>query len=106
MSAEQIPEQAIETLVDEVERSRREDPDFAVMLAKARAKARGQVYQADRHGPFEVKRPPRQERQKAMAETRIAGDVDALLARFRSRAPGGRHLKAVPSDRLDEVIQR
>lgn len=91
----------------EVDRFRREDPDFPVTLAKARARGRGQPYQPDRHGPFEPKMVPRKERQKRTEEAAIVGDLSALMKRFGERGAGnGRHLKAVPTTRLDEVIQR
>jgi hypothetical protein len=75
-----------------------------VVQAKAIAKARGEAYQPEKHGPFEAKRAPRQERQKAVDEMKIDGDLEGLLARF--RAKGGRHLKAEPRDRVLEVLKR
>lgn len=39
-------------LVDEVLRSIEEDPEFAVTMAKARAKRLGENYNPEKHGPF------------------------------------------------------
>lgn len=43
---------APQVLVGEIVQAQGEDPEFAVSLAKARAKARGENYDPARHGPF------------------------------------------------------
>lgn len=92
-TAEEPPEDAGWQLVDEVERARLEDPSFAIDHAKALAKARGESYTPEKHGPHPRSIVPRMAR---IAETKPLIDVEALLARFNARAP----LKLVPkSDR-------
>lgn len=83
-----------------------ETRDFATIRAMAIAKGRGEKYNPERHGPFDLKAPPKVVRNQDEAAD-PAAELEALLERFRSHGPAtGRHLKAVPSDRLDEVIQR
>lgn len=47
-----------EILVDEVVRAREEDPDFPLIQAKARARARGENYDPEKHGPFSLPAAP------------------------------------------------
>lgn len=84
----------------EEERARKEDPEFAIVLAQKRAMARGEVYNPAIHGPFDMPTAPRQQRvTKAMESVRV--DADAILERFRSK--GGRHLRAIPNAERESV---
>lgn len=74
-------------LVNEVERARLEDPGFAEVKARALAKARQEKYNPAIHGPFDLKKPPRQQRKEAPKPTNIEGELDKLLERFRDRGP-------------------
>lgn len=106
MSAERKPDPAPWTTYAEI---LHEDPEFPVVLAKARAKARGEAYKPEVHGPHGPATPPsQQERQRVEMER---ADAEAafhdLLERFRARgrAPN-RHLRAVPSSADRSSVRR
>lgn len=79
----------------EYERLRSEDPGFPVVLAKAKAKGRGQDYNPKRHDPHEIEtRPPKQ--QRAEAAKKADGSLDdalaAVMERFQAK-PGAHPMR-------------
>lgn len=76
--------------MEEVERIRQaaltDKRDFATIQATAIAKARGENYSQARHGPFDVKRPPRQQRKEAEAK-KTEGNLSEILERFAAKKP-------------------
>lgn len=82
---------------DEVSRLEQEDPEFAVVQAKARAKARGEPYNPAVHGPFERQLAPRL--QKQVEEAQKNGNLQDVISRFMARAQP--RLKLEPPERKD-----
>lgn len=75
-------------LVNEVERARAEDPTFATDMAKAQAKRLGEAYDPPRHGPFDTRLPPRQQReQQRQSSAPAPADFSALLERIEKKGP-------------------
>lgn len=83
-----------------------EDPEFPVLLAKARAKARGEKYDPKRHGPFDANPPPAQHQEAEVVDAEMA--LRELLARFEARGqtPRSRHMRAVPSSADRPSVRR
>lgn len=65
---------------DEVAKARAEDPDFEVTLAKARARARNETYNPERHGPH--KPVPIRKRDTAPEPIKQDGNLSEVIARF------------------------
>ena len=76
-AAEELVPPAPELL--EEQRHRMEDPGFAVIHARARARARGEPYNPELHGPFDVVRKPKRGAEIVEAST---GNLQELIARF------------------------
>lgn len=74
-------------LETEMDRAKREDPRFPEVLARCLAKARGEAYDPKRHGPFDVKKPPRQQRRESSQPESVGGELEAILERFRAKGP-------------------
>lgn len=58
-------------------------PSDPELHARALAKARGEVYDPKKHGPFDYRLPPRQQRKNEPHPT--DADLAALIDRFRAR---------------------
>lgn len=84
---------------DEVAKVEDEDPDFAVIQARARAKARGEAYNPAIHGPFERKLAPRIQRQAE--EANKVGNIQDVINRFMTRIRPQPRLKLEPRERKD-----
>lgn len=77
--------------VSERQRAVQEDPEFGVVLARARAKAKGEAYKPERHGPFEDQPVPRAKRREGSGEI---GDLSEVIGRFMARGDRrSRHMR-------------
>jgi hypothetical protein len=83
------PAPAPAPFVGEAERVRAEDPDFPVVLAKVRARHRGEEFDPEKHMPKEGKRPIDQ------VPKSVEEDLEAIIGRFAQRGRGARHLRAI-----------
>jgi hypothetical protein len=83
------PDPAPAPFVGEAERIRAEDPDFPVVLAKVRARHRGEEFDPEKHMPKEGKRRIDQ------VPKRVEEELEAIIQRFAQRGRGGRHLRAI-----------
>jgi hypothetical protein len=75
--------------VGEAERVRAEDPDFPVVLAKVRARHRGEEFDPEKHMPKEGKRSIDQ------VPKSVEEDLEAIIGRIAQRGRGARHLRAI-----------
>lgn len=100
-AAEQLipPDPRAEELARIRRNAEAETRDFATIRAMAIAKGRGERYNPERHGPFEVKAPPKIVRETD-PETDAEAELEALLDRFRAK---GSRLQAVPNAEREGV---
>lgn len=106
-AAEQLVPAALPSVpnVGEVEKARREDPEFAEVLARARALARNEPYNQELHGPFDVRIKPRRERlQEVIASDGQPEKLAALLHRFAARKPKQLGLEALLEEERREAM--
>lgn len=94
-----IPDPRAEELARIRQRYEAETRDWPTIRAMAIAKGRGETYSRERHGPFDLKAPPKLVRTKDH-ETDAEAELEALLDRFRAK---GSRLPAVPNAEREGV---
>lgn len=93
------PHEPVQLQPDEVSKLEEEDPDFAEVQARARAKARGETYNPAIHGPFERRLAPRIQRQAEQAAK--TGNIQDVINRFMAKIQPPPGLKLEPRERKD-----
>lgn len=93
--APQIPTSTPIMGPDEPERLRLEDPDFPLVLARAKARGRGETHDPKRHGPFEKPVSPNRRAPQEQKPEPTDGNLSDVIARFLDK---GSKSRLVPND--------